>query len=222
MPRPSVSGGATRSQSGTRRKTSAVRAIRSLGLDEEDAGTPRHRLLETALELFYLEGARGVGVDRLIARAGVAKASFYFHFGSKNDLVSAYLEAHSRGWMAWLATWCPDGGDAETGLHGIFDGLRHLFGDPDFRGCAFANALADLGPVVPTVRAHARAHAIKLGGFIADLGARLQVPEPKAFAGQTLLVLDGAMASAARDRKADAAERARSMVETLIFAGRPV
>src|SRR3979409_2729127 len=59
--------------------------------------SPRDRLLAAADELFYAEGVHVVGIDRIVERAGVAKASLYSIFGSKDELVRAYLEMHFRG-----------------------------------------------------------------------------------------------------------------------------
>ena len=70
-------------------KTEALRA-------EPGDPSPRQRLLDTATRLFYAEGIRAVGIDRIIAEAGVAKATFYNHFPSKDDLVLAYIEEQDR------------------------------------------------------------------------------------------------------------------------------
>ena len=64
----------------------------------------REQILDTAAELFYREGVRGVGVDRIAAESGVAKMTLYYHFGSKDDLVAAWLRHHrpDAEWMSWL------------------------------------------------------------------------------------------------------------------------
>src|SRR5690606_40063116 len=58
-----------------------------------EASPARRRLLDTATRLFYEGGIHAVGIDRIIAEAGVAKATFYYHFPAKDELVRAYLEA---------------------------------------------------------------------------------------------------------------------------------
>lgn len=100
----------------------------------------RDRLLQTATELFYAEGIHTVGVDRVIAHAGVAKATFYHHFPSKDDLVVAYLEAEwqrQRGLMEGP----PVSGVA--GIRLIFTELAKVSCGPGFRGCVFLNAAAE-------------------------------------------------------------------------------
>ena len=62
----------------------------------------RDRLLHTAHALFYRDGIRATGIDRVIAESGVTKVTFYRHFPSKNDLICAYLEYRHTGWMAWF------------------------------------------------------------------------------------------------------------------------
>ena len=64
----------------------------------------RRRLLDTATRLFYEAGIHAVGIDRIIAEAGVAKATFYNHFPSKDDLVVAYIEEQDRLGRAAVVT----------------------------------------------------------------------------------------------------------------------
>ena len=102
--------------------------------------TARARLLETATRLFYAEGVHTVGIDRIIAEAGVAKATFYHHFKSKDDLVVAYLTdefERQRGVFSAIP-----GAGAER-LRGIFDLLSDASRGPEFRGCPFLNAAAE-------------------------------------------------------------------------------
>src|SRR5580692_413909 len=98
----------------------------------------RERLLAAASELFYAEGVHTVGIDRVIEKAGVAKASLYNTFGSKDELVRAYLEsrhervaAHVSGYLERFAT-------PREKLLGVFEAQGELFAEPGFRGCAFA------------------------------------------------------------------------------------
>src|SRR5436190_23651368 len=96
----------------------------------------RERLLDAAEELFYAEGIRGVGVERILAESGVGRASFYRHFQSKDELVVAVLRARDERWRLWL--------DEAVTAHGggplaVFDALAERFAAVDFRGCAFIN-----------------------------------------------------------------------------------
>ena len=108
---------------------------------KKSAGSPRQRLLEVAERLFYAEGVHAVGIDRIIAEAGVAKASFYHHFRSKDDLVAAYLAEQSQAQRDKAAD-LPDG-PPRARLMAIFDSVSEVARDPRYRGCPFVNAAAE-------------------------------------------------------------------------------
>src|SRR5271154_7179031 len=105
--------------------------------------SPRERLLEAASELFYAEGVQSVGIDRVIERAGVAKASLYSTFGSKEELVCAYLDARHEKTLAALRSSVATTEDPIDQLLAVFDAQARLFQTPGFRGCAFAAAAAE-------------------------------------------------------------------------------
>src|SRR5271155_2524564 len=98
----------------------------------------RERLLAAADELFYNEGVHTVGIDRIIEQAGVAKASLYNTYGSKDELVRAYLETRHHS-VAERITEAVDRYDTpRERLLAVFEGQAELFAQPDYRGCAFA------------------------------------------------------------------------------------
>src|SRR3954453_7830433 len=104
----------------------------------------RERLLTAADELFYAEGVRSVGIDRIIEHAGVAKASLYNTFGSKDELVRAYLSARhirrrDRIGRAIGASTTP-----RAQLLAGFHALEAAITEPGFRGCAFIRASAEI------------------------------------------------------------------------------
>src|SRR5215210_7317863 len=108
----------------------------------------RERILETAYELFSRRAVRDVGVDEVIERAGVAKATLYRHFPSKSDLVLAFLERREEQWTVGFveAGARARGGTAEEQLLGIFDVFDGWFRSPAFDTCAFINVLLEMGP----------------------------------------------------------------------------
>jgi len=130
----------------------------------------RERILLTAHDLFYREGIRATGVDRLIAESGVAKLTFYRHFASKNNLVQAYLTHRHDTWMTWftqtLAQHQPRRGPAWKALPPT---LAEWFDQPAFRGCAFINAAVELGAALPEVAVACREHKVAMTGVIATL-----------------------------------------------------
>ncbi len=109
------------------------------------AHTPvRERILQTARDSFYREGIRAVGVDTLIARSGVAKMSFYRSFGSKDELVCAYLESEAADyWRWWDETIRPCAGSPRGQLRALFSATAEKAASADFRGCPFGNTLVE-------------------------------------------------------------------------------
>src|SRR6201995_3135156 len=90
-----------------------------------ETGSPRasarERLLDAASELFYAEGIHTVGIDRVIERAGVAKASLYNTFGSKDELVRAYLQQRHAATVARIARFMDQSADPRMRLLSVFD-----------------------------------------------------------------------------------------------------
>ncbi len=134
----------------------------------------RERILATAHDLFYRDGIRATGVDRLIAEAGVTKATFYRHFPSKDDLVRAFLDYRHDGWMAWFIDAlgrrgaqapAPDG----SSLLLLADALDEWCAMPVFRGCAFINTVVELADAMPDAVGVARAHKDDMTAVIAQL-----------------------------------------------------
>ena len=116
--------------------TAAVRAA--------PVSAARQRILDTAFRLFYAHGIRGVGVDRIIAESGVAKATFYKHFPAKDDLVVAYLDKVDDTWTGQLRSAAAAAGTAPVDqLVGMFDALATACRRDGYRGCAFINAAAE-------------------------------------------------------------------------------
>jgi AcrR family transcriptional regulator len=130
----------------------------------------RERILVTAHALFYRDGIRATGVDRLIAESGVAKLTFYRHFPSKDDLVRAFLDYRHERWMAWLVDALGrHGARPGGGLAPLVAALAEWFADPAFRGCAFINAVAEVGGSLPDAVAIARRHKQEMTDVLADL-----------------------------------------------------
>src|ERR1700733_12801156 len=103
----------------------------------------RQRLLDAASELFYHEGTQTVGIDRIIEHAGVAKASLYNTFGSKEELVKAYLEARHEGTPERLNAAVDARTDPAERLLAVFDAQGVMFAQPGFNGCAFISASSE-------------------------------------------------------------------------------
>jgi AcrR family transcriptional regulator len=160
----------------------------------------RDRILHTAHDLFYLDGVRATGIDRVIAESGVTKVTFYRHFPSKNDLIVAYLEYRHRRWMAWFAdAMVRHGGGPAAIVPAVGEWLR----DVRYRGCAFINSVGELGGVQPEVVEIARRHKDDVIAAIAGVlpASRQRVKLAQAVA----LAIDGAIVRAQFDQSPDLA-----------------
>jgi len=187
----------------------------------KDAGTvrpsARERLLAAANELFYNEGVHTVGIDRVIEQAGVAKASLYNTFGSKDELVRAYLQARHDN-VAQRITQAVERYDTpRERLLAVFEGQGELFAQPDYRGCAFNRASAESHPGDATEQA-AEAYRRWVRALLTELATQAGAPEPDVLARQLHLLYDGSGQSARMDHDPTAAVTARAAAATLLDA----
>jgi AcrR family transcriptional regulator len=177
---------------------------------------PRERLLAAADELFYEEGVCSVGVDRVIKKADVARASLYSAFGSKEELVTAYLEQRSAQWQAYVAEVLPQRfATPADRLLGVFDLLGEWFAAPGYHGCPFINASAEARPGSP-VEAVSDAHRAWVRSLFSDLGREAAARDPEGLADQLILLYDGSMVGAQLDRSPAPAQAARAAAAALL------
>ena len=177
----------------------------------------RERLLAAAEELFYEEGVNTVGIDRVIERAGVAKASLYDCFGSKEELIRSYLVARQESRRARMTEKLARYATPKERLLGVFDAMGELFAEPNFRGCAFmrASAEARTGSSLKSVCDDSRAWIRTLFTELAkDAGAA----DPESLAQQLVLLYDGASVSAQMDCNPGAAAAARAAASMMLDA----
>jgi AcrR family transcriptional regulator len=182
-----------------------------------DRSAARERLLAAADELFYEEGVRTVGIDRIIEHAGVAKATLYNTFGSKEELVRAYLSGRHARRQARVAAALARYDTPREKLLGIFLAQADLFAEPGFRGCAFVNASAEARPgsAIEEVSAETRRW---LRSVLRDLAAEAGAPDPDVLAAQLHLLYDGANVRAQLDHDPGAAIPAMTAAAVLIDA----
>lgn len=185
---------------------------------------PAHaRVLDTAYDLFCRHGVRAIGIDRIIAEAGVAKMTLYSHFRSKDALVLAALDLREKRWTEnWLEHEIERRADAPEGrLLAIFDAFDDWFRMPEFEGCFFLNCLVEARGTDNPVR---RASLAKLAGVravVRRLVVEAGLDEPDAVADDVLMLMYGAIDLAmAGDH--EAARRARPIAVRLIEAARAV
>jgi AcrR family transcriptional regulator len=170
----------------------------------------RERILLTAHDLFYCDGIRATGIDRVIAKAGVTKVTFYRHFPSKNDLIQAYLEYRHTRWMAWFEDALRRNGSKQRGIAALVPTLAEWLQDGRYRGCAFINSVGELGGALPEVIDIARRHKAEMTALIASL---LPPSRQRSRDAQTVAIaVDGAIVHAQFDETPDAALKALERV----------
>ena len=187
-----------------------------MGAKAAPGPSARERLLEAANELFYDEGVHTVGIDRVIERAGVAKASLYNSFGSKDELVRAYLEKRHERVAASITRYLERYSDPRERLLGVFEAQGELFVEQGFRGCAFVSASAE-SPGEGVSRA-SDDYRGWVRGLFTTLAREAGVPEPEKLARQFHMLYDGASLSARMDRDPSASTAARAAAEVLLDA----
>jgi AcrR family transcriptional regulator len=179
---------------------------------------PRQRLLAAADRLFYEEGVCTVGVDRILQEAGVARASLYNTYGSKDQLIRAYLQQRSEDWQAVVGEALPAAWDnPRDRILGVFELMTDWFATPGYHGCPFINASAETAPndAVSDVRDQ---HRTWLRELFCRLGREAGLENPEALSAQLVLLCDGAMVGAQLDHSTAPGHAARSAAATLIDA----
>ena len=181
----------------------------------------RDRLLAAADELFYAEGVHVVGVDRIVAQAGVTKASLYNTFGSKDGLVRAYLENHFSRRQRRIAKILAEHTTPRARLLAVFDEVEGMLAGSAFRGCRFISAAAESAPG-EAGEVVAEQYRAWLWSLFTELAEAAGARDAKQVGRQLFLLYDGAAVAARMDDDRAAAARAvRSAVIALLEAAIP-
>jgi AcrR family transcriptional regulator len=177
----------------------------------------RERLLAAASELFYAEGVQTVGIDRVIEHAGVAKASLYNTFGSKENLVQAYLQGRHQATLDRLLDSVERHSDPRRRLLAVFDAQAEMFGEPGFHGCAFITASAE-APDGGLIQHAADDYRVEIRGLLTGLAREAGASDPAALGRQLQLLYDGGGLAAQMDRDPSVGAAARAAAEVLLDA----
>lgn len=179
----------------------------------------RERIMRTSHDLFYREGIRATGIDRIIAESGVTKVTFYRYFPSKNNLITAYLEYRHELWMCWFV----DALNRHQLTHrqpigALVPALEEWFQRSDYRGCAFINTVVEFDGALPEVLEISRRHKLEMTQVIASL-----LPESKhreVDAQIVAMAVDGAIVRAQLDKTtADALKILDVLLRSLSLRG---
>jgi AcrR family transcriptional regulator len=178
----------------------------------------RDRLVRAAEQLFFAEGVRAVGVERLLTESGVGRASFYRHFASKDHLIVTVLRNYDEAFRGRLRDAVRARGNDPLA---VFDALAERFASDEFRGCAAINTMVEIAD--PASLAHQVATASKRSviDYLDELLAAAGHAEHAALAEQFMLLIDGALVTALRERNAAPALRARAIAAALLAQSEP-
>jgi AcrR family transcriptional regulator len=182
---------------------------------EQRRRTARRRILDAADDLFYNEGIHTVGIDRVIAHAGVAKGSLYYSFTGKDALVHEYLTQRHGKWAERVTAGIEAHTDPRERILAVYDVLGTLFAEPDYRGCAFMNAAAEAAPDSAEDQA-ATAFRAWVHNLFLDLATATDVADPQQLADTLVLLYDGCVTTAQMDKTPQPARTARRTVELIL------
>ena len=180
----------------------------------------RERILRAAGELFYSKGIRNVGIDEVIARAGVAKASLYKHFESKDLLILEWVRQRHEEWRnIWVAEVIARAPDPRGQLLGIFEELEESFDDDLCRGCMFQNVMVELADADHPAHQASVEHKRAMRTFMQSLCAQAGAKDPEGLAYVLSMLLEGAIVAGVEERSPEPARRAREAAAQLLPAG---
>jgi AcrR family transcriptional regulator len=214
--RPSVLGGSQYRQTGLYTQPETALEFPHMAVAAPTKQDARGRILETAYELFSRRGVRDVGVDEVVARAGVAKATLYRHFPSKDELVLAFLAQREQVWTRGIveAGARRRGKTPEERLLAIFDVFDGWFRQSDFEACSFINVLLEMNARHPAGEASV-GYLENIRAIVRTLAEEAELEDTDAFARSWHILMKGSIISAA-EGDTEAAQRAKAMAAMLI------
>jgi AcrR family transcriptional regulator len=176
----------------------------------------RERILATAYRLFYRDGIRATGIDKVIAEAGVTKVTFYRHFPSKAALIVAFLDLRHQRWMDWFVDALDRHAAGNRRRPAVVSAIEEWLTADSFRGCAFINSVNEIGADLPEVHAIAARHKADM---VAAIKATLPPGANRTRTAQALgLAIDGAIVQAQYQRDAAAAVRVFATIASTLLA----
>ena len=180
--------------------------------------TARERLLAAADELFYEHGINRVGIDRVIEHAGVAKASLYDSFGSKEGLIRAYLKGRAEKRQARIEERLAGLETPQEKILGIFDLLAEIVNRTDYRGCVFQRASAEAGGC-SAIKGTCGEPRAWLRSYFTELARQAKAADPELLGRQLVFLYDGASLAASVDGDRNAPQSAKVLAAQMIRSG---
>ncbi|MBL4884575.1 MAG: TetR/AcrR family transcriptional regulator [Planctomycetaceae bacterium] len=177
----------------------------------------RDRIIVTGEKLFYAEGVRAVGIDRIIAEAGVAKMTLYNHFASKDDLILAVLQFRDEKINKFFETEIERNvAQGLDRLQAFFAALKQWFESLGFRGCAFINATVELADPNHPAAIFSAQHKVAFHKMIREIVIEVAGPKAASVAPAISMLVEGAIVTAVIDGNPDAADVARQAAFAMV------
>ncbi len=182
----------------------------------ETGASARQRILDASYELFSTRGIRAVGVNEIVERAGVATATLYRHFPSKDHLTLAFLETREQRWTYGIVEAEAEkrGSGPEERLLAIFDVFDEWFHREDFEACSFINVLLEMGSQHPAGGASVE-HLDHIRTIVRRFADEANLRDTESFARSWHILMKGAIVAAA-EGDLEAARRGKAMASLLI------
>ncbi|ADB35347.1 transcriptional regulator, TetR family [Kribbella flavida DSM 17836] len=181
------------------------------------AADTREHVLAVAHDLFYWQGIRAIGVDRIAAEAGIAPTTLYRLFASKDDLIAAYVERAHAAYREWFTGALEAGGnDPKARVLALFDELMVQLEPDRCRGCPFLMVLTEFPD--QTLPSHQQAVAMKqwVQDQFLDLASALEPADPATLAGHLTLLFEGAYATVQATGIGGPARQTRALAEAIL------
>ncbi|MEM6256829.1 MAG: TetR/AcrR family transcriptional regulator [Planctomycetota bacterium] len=174
----------------------------------------RDRLIVSAIDLCYRNGFHAVGLDQIIAHAGVTKTTFYKHFESRDDLLIAAIKKRDEWELkAWKRAIDEIGGDSmQQQLLAIYDLLDAWFNEPIYGGCMFINAASEFPNPSDPIHQAAAQHKIHFRQWVDEIAEQAELEDPKGFTDTYIMLLEGALVLRQVYGQNDAARKAKQRV----------
>jgi AcrR family transcriptional regulator len=183
----------------------------------------RQRLVEAAVERFYRDGFRNVGIDQILGDVGISKTAFYKHFESKDDVMLAALEAqNSRVQDVFRSLMLEFGGPTPVGqLHALMDVVKQIVETDGFHGCIFVNVAIEFP--LPHEPAHIAAAKNKqaIEDIVCEVATKAKASNPRMLAKELCLIMEGAYVTRHVSGDPQAIDIARRLATLAIEGGCP-
>ncbi|WP_417455436.1 TetR/AcrR family transcriptional regulator [Kiloniella sp.] len=187
---------------------------------KQDIPTTKDRILNAANSLFYGEGIRAVSVDAIAEKAGITKRTLYYHFKSKDELVTGYLASRDQPNLKIFAKWFEETeGDLSDKIEAIFINLAKNSRHPKWKGCGFLRTAAELAnmPGHPAIKIGA-AHKKKFEAWLAEQFTETSIKHPNQLARHIILIMDGAFSTMLIHRDPSYIEAAGDAAKNMVLA----